>query len=85
MAMPEEPVPIVSSDPQIPSDAFETRERSMQSAPDFRHFLHDTQDVLAASEHYPGGLTGLIARREEITIRLVRLLSVRPAASSGSR
>jgi len=58
--------------------AFEAREGedSMQSAAAYRNFLHYTQDVVAASEHYPGGMTALIGHREEITIRLVRLLGV---------
>ena len=69
---------------QTISRAFETREGedSMQSAPAYRNFLHDTQDVFAASEHYPGGMTGLIRHREEVAIRLVRLLGVSAAASS---
>ena len=68
--------PVAPGGPQTISRAFETREGedSMQSAAAYRNFLHYTRDVFAASEHYPGGMTGLIGHREEITIRLVRLL-----------
>ncbi len=51
-------------------------EDSMRSIAAYRNFLHYTQDVIAASEHYTGGMTALIRHREEITIRLVRLLGV---------
>jgi len=75
--------PVTPDGPQTISRAFETREGedSMQSAAAYRNFLHYTQDVLAASEHYPGGMTTLIEHREQITIRLVRLLGVRSAAT----
>ena len=54
-------------------DPLRSRDPAARSAAS-RRFLRRTQDVLASSVDYPGGLPTLIRDREMVTRYLVRLL-----------